>query len=50
MQSMLNQYVDDILSSTEVKDLENRKLKRALKKANSKLSKIGQTAEAFKLN
>lgn len=49
MQSMLNEALNDMLCSADVKDLENRKLKKALQNANKKLAKINQTATVIKL-
>lgn len=44
-QRMLKMNVDDIFCTAEVKDLENRKLKKALKKANARFSRIIKEAE-----
>ena len=49
MRRMINESVDDILCSADVKDLENRRLKRALKKANSTLSRISETAKRIEV-
>lgn len=45
LQSVLNDSLDDILCTADKKDLENRRLKRALQKANSKLKQINASAQ-----
>lgn len=45
LQSVLSDSLDDILCTADKKDLENRRLKRALHKANSQLKQINASAQ-----
>lgn len=45
LQSVLSDSLDDILCTADKKDLENRRLKRALQKANSQLKQINASAQ-----
>ena len=45
LQSVLNDSLDDILCTADKKDLENRRLKKALQKANSQLQQIKESAQ-----
>ncbi len=45
LQSVLSDSLDDILCAADKKDLENRRLKRALQKANSQLKQINASAQ-----
>lgn len=45
LQSVLSDSLDDILCAADKKDLENRRLKRALHKANSQLKQINASAQ-----
>lgn len=45
LQSVLSDSLDDILCTADKKDLENRRLKRALQKANGQLKQINASAQ-----
>lgn len=45
LQSVLSDSLDDILCAADKKDLENRRLKRALQKANSQLKQINASSQ-----
>lgn len=50
MKNALNNSVDDILCSADKKDLENRRLKKELKKANNKIAYICRTINNIEVN